>query len=229
MSKRFACFSALLLILNGFVSAQHATVMEPKLGKWSVSVGYGIAGSFFVRSYDESAVTPGDVYFYKKKFMGEAKSMGLRYRLSKGYSLSLDYTAQRFSGRVNYTGKIGPVTIFVDRRIYHVDNIYSILVGKQVYTSAQQGLATLEGALGVYYIRSRQNELKFVPAFATYEDEERNYNNSHLEEAGACMELNYEWAFQPRMILGIKGRFLFTLSTMAAESIILQPSLTYKF
>src|SRR5512138_2276166 len=90
---------SLLLLLPSFVVAQSSN--KPKSHRFSFYTGYGAAGSFFVRSYDEYQ-TSFEVAFYKKHFLGTNINFGIGYSTSKNSELSLRYTRQQFSRRVTY-------------------------------------------------------------------------------------------------------------------------------
>jgi len=52
---------------------------------------------------------------------------------------------------------------------------------------------------------------------------ERNKKHYGLEEAEVLFESGYEFKFQPKVHLGIKTQFYYTVSTSTAESITLVP------
>jgi hypothetical protein len=76
--------------------------------------------------------------------------------------------------------------------------------------------------LGVYYLRPKQEEISiYYPSF--FENIERNYQNSRLEEGGVFIHFAYEYKFQSKVNLGIKTQFYYTLTAGYAESITLLP------
>ena len=76
---------------------------------------------------------------------------------------------------------------------------------------------------GLYYLRPVQEEITIDYLANIILVEDRNYKNSYLEEAGALLDISYEYKFQPRVYVGIKSQFFFTISTGEAESLALFP------
>ena len=195
------------------------SLAQQKPGRLDLSAGYGLAGSFFVRSYSEIPDLPGDLKFFKKQFPGTMQELELGFNLPKNYSIRAGFSRQQFSRKIKYTGMLSDWEINLDRRIYHVDHFYFLGLQK-AFKHNQHQWAPL---LGVYYIRSFQNEILIRFAFRTYVDEERNFANNKLEEAGVMGGLSYELRFQPKVALGLRSRFYFTVSTGEPESISLVP------
>lgn len=200
--------------------------------RFDFSLGYGVAGSFFVRSYDESVIYADDIKMYKKDFIGSNRSLDLGLNFKRGYSLRLGLNRQQFSKEIEYVGYLDQWQIELDRRIYHVDNIFSLSLDKRFIINNPKGKSSrhaLIPGIGIYYIRSYQNEIDILYSLRIYRDVERNYNNSGLEEAGAFIHAGYEYLFQPKMRIGINGRFNYTISTGEPESISLTPFVRFLF
>lgn len=194
--------------------------------KFDLAIGYGVAGSFFVRSYDESVIYPEDVKSYRKNFIGSNTSFDAGLHFKKGYALRLGFNRQHFSKQIFYDGFLDQWEFQLDRKIYHIDKIFSISLEKRVelYKAPKQlSRHLLIPGMGVYYIRSNQNEIDIRYSIKVYTDVERNYKNSKLEEAGIFISAGYEYTIQPKVSIGINSRFNFTVSTGEPESFSITP------
>jgi len=59
--------------------------------------------------------------------------------------------------------------------------------------------------------------------------EQRNFNNSKLEEGGAFAGTNFSKMIDTKFELGIRSRIYFLISTNEFEAVTLTPTLTYHF
>lgn len=68
-----------------------AQTKEVKPSKIFLSAGYGLAGSFFVRSYDEALPLPSSGYtaFFKKNFIGTAQDLAIGIHLKRNVDVKL--------------------------------------------------------------------------------------------------------------------------------------------
>lgn len=199
---------------------------------FDITLGYGAAGSFFVRSYDESVMNADDKKLYRKNFAGSNRCLDIGLHFKKGYSLRLGYSRQHFTKDVEFKGFFDQWQIEVDRKIYHIDNIISLSLDKRLLIQNMHGNSSrhvLIPAMGVYYLRSIQNEIDILYSIKAYDDTERNYKNSKLEEAGVFIAAGYEYQFQPKVCMGISTRYNYTISTGYSESISLTPYVKFLF
>jgi hypothetical protein len=60
-------------------------------------------------------------------------------------------------------------------------------------------------------------------------DVEPEYKDSHSEEGGAFIEFAYEYKFQPKVNIGVKTQFYYTITAAYAESITLFPYIKLNF
>lgn len=199
-----------------------AQTKEAKLPKFFLSAGYGLAGSFFVRSYDEALPFPSAEYraFFKKKFIGVSNVLLIGMHLKKNIDIKFGYQYQRFSRRVQVEDTLSGVILSLDHRIHHIDNIWLGGINKNYIR--KKSLLSWGG--GLFYIRPQQQEVEiFANAII---DTERNQKNSRLNDGGAYGELTYEYKFQPKVNIGIKSQVYFILSGSYFNSIALFPFVT---
>ena len=79
---------------------------------------------------------------------------------------------------------LGYVEISLDNTIHHRDYIWFAGITKKF----EQKNQILSPGVGIYYLRSKQEEIEIIyPNF--YMIQERNFKNSRLEEAGVYAEL----------------------------------------
>ena len=194
--------------------------------KYSLQFGYGIAGSFFVRSYVENEL--GETSFFKKHFIGRNLNIGISRSIGRDFHLALNYTLQEFNKRITYEAQIDNVLVEIgDHQIRHTNNIYDLTLRKQFITRSHSWFA----GIGLYYLRPIQQEIiinRFGnPSLIQIEDRRQKYHR--LNEGGCLVEVAYEKRFQPRMSIGIKSQLMYTISTQEFESVTLYPYLKYVF
>lgn len=191
---------------------------QEKKSKFFVTAGYGLAGSFFVRSYDEFAPFQRYKTFYKKSFVGVAQNIAVGINLKKNYTLKAGLNYEHFTRKVKSNDTINGVNIKLDHTIDHRNYMWFGGVNK-LYQNKKH---IFSPGLGLYYLRPVQEEVEvYYPNYVG--DVERNFKNSSLEEAGVFGELEYEYIFQSKVHLGIKTQFYYTASSGEAESIALYP------
>jgi hypothetical protein len=80
----------------------------------------------------------------------------------------------------------------------------------------------LASGVGLYYLLPKQEEVEiFYPNY--FANIERDQKNSNLNEGGIFIELAYEYKFQPKVNIGLKSQFYYTLTGGYAESVALFP------
>jgi hypothetical protein len=207
------------LILVVFISAESRSQnFENGSGNFFVTAGYGLAGSFFVRSYDEFAPLPQYKTFYKKRFLGVSQSASVGLNLKKNWDINMGINFQQFTRKVRSRDTLSNVYINLDHTIHHRDYIWFVSANKKI--DYQKSLFSF--GLGGYYLRPKQEEISiYYPSF--FENIERNYQNSRLEEGGVFIDFAYEYKFQSKVNLGIKTQFYYTVTAGYAESITLLP------
>jgi len=215
----------LLIISLSFSIICTAQTKEAKPSRFFLSAGYGLAGSFFVRSYDEALPFPSSDYkaFFKKKFIGVSNELLIGIHLKKNIDLKFGLQYQRFSRHVQVEDTLSGVGLSLDHQIYHVDNIWFGGINKSYIR--KRSLLSFGG--GLFYIRPQQQEVEIFTNFVI--DRERNYKNSKLNDGGAFAELAYEYKFQPKVNLGMKSQVYFILSGSYFNSAALFPFIKLDF
>ena len=213
-----------LLLFHCFYLPGQAQRNTPVNHKYSIQAGFGAAGSFFVRSYNEGY---DQISFLKKDFIGKTFSFGISRAIGKNFDLSLNYSFQEFSRRVSYLALLDNVEFILhDFSIRHINNIYDLTLRKYFGNTSGRWMV----GLGLYYLRPIQQEISiYGPGPATVQIHERRHKYHSLNEGGSLVEIGYEKRFQPRMSIGIKSQLMYTLSTQEFESVTLYPYLKYAF
>ena len=216
------CMFLIIIPFNAF--AQNAN--QSLRNRFTFSAGYGLAASFFVNSYSEKPVFgPEDVYFYNKKINGSVGTVDIGWNFKNNYSLHFAFNRQHFTKAIQYNTMMSNVVLMIDREIYHKDNIYTLSLLKRLKSTK----GSFQGGLGIYYLRSEQNEIEVLKSMLLYMDTERAVAGYGLEEGGAMAEFGYDYYFQPRVAIGLKSAFYFTITTGEAESVILLPYIRLLF
>jgi hypothetical protein len=200
-------------------------IAQKNASKYSISGGLGLAGSFFVRSYEENQLGL-ETSFFKKNFIGKGMYFSVERKLRNNFRIGVGYSFQQFKRRVKYSEEINNVLFFIDHSITHTNHIYDVSLKKQF----DQRKSFLTATVGIYYLRPIQEEIditRTLPRIVTIED--RSYRNGKLEEAGVLVGGSYEYNFQPRVNFGIQSNFYFTVSTGEPESITLIPYIRILF
>jgi hypothetical protein len=194
--------------------------------KISIQSGYGMAGSFFVRSYDENQTSGAS--FYRKNFIGKTMSIGISGYIGQNFDLSFNYSFQEFNKRISYQIQtINGEVIIDDHSIRHINNIYDLTIRKKFLSKTSYWLT----GVGIYYLRPIQQEIDIYSSSSDLNIfiQDRRHKNHNLNEGGALMEVAYEKIVQQKFRLGIKTQLFYTISTAQFESISLYPYIKYTF
>ncbi len=216
----------LMILLCYYLPGQTQSIV-PLNHKYSIQFGYGIAGSFFVRSYFENEL-PFETSFFKKHFIGRNLNVGISRSIGQNFHVSLNYTLQEFNKRITYSNQFGSVVFQLgEHQIRHTNNMYDLTIRKQFDRRSYSWFA----GVGLYYLRPIQQEIiidQFTNAtLIRIQDRRQKYHR--LNELGTLVEAGFEKKFQPRMIIGLKSQIMYTLSTQEFESATLFPYLKYTF
>ncbi len=117
------------IIIISFIASRGICIAQAKEAKPSkifLSTGFGAAGSFYVRDYDEALPFPSSYYkaFFKKNFVGIAQEIAIGLHLKKNIDLKIGFNHQRFTRKVYVNDTLSRgVGLFLDNRIQHADNI----------------------------------------------------------------------------------------------------------
>jgi len=204
-----------LSVLCAFLCASQLFSQEKN--KLFLTAGYGIAASFFVRSYEEFDPAPGAKVFYKKNFVGVAQNAGIGIYFGKTWEARVGINYQHFTRRVESFDNLNNIEIKFQKEIHHRDYMWYANAAKKMDL---QKLLFLFG-VGLYYLLPKQEEIEIEPSFVG--DIERDQKHYNLNEGGSFIELGYEYKFQSKVNLGFKTQFYYTLSAGYAESLALYP------
>ncbi len=188
--------------------------------KISIEANYGLNGNFFVTNYPENAPPPV-INFYKKKFIGSASGVELKYHINSNSSINFGFSHSLNKNQVNYNNGLN--TSIVDFNITHNNYFYQLAYQH----SLSKEIKNFRWDVGLFYLRMRQQEIDASPSGTLFE--ERNFKNSKLEEGGVFIGLQFSKKIDTKLDLGIKGKFYYTVSTGSPEAIMLTPTLTYHF
>lgn len=219
----------ILILLLSTIGVQHickAQNKQPKSSKISLTASYGLAGSFFVKSYAEKFPFPTvrNREFNKKNFIGNALNAAIGYRISNNYELKAGIQFQNFTRRAKATDTISNVVVNRNTTIH--DRNYMYFVG--IFRIFENQKYILSPGIGVYYLDPRQQSIGYgygIPNYVgIYESQ-----NGDLEEAGIFAELSYEYKFQPKVNLGIKLQGYYTATASYFESVAFLPFVKINF
>jgi hypothetical protein len=201
-------------------TAKHGTKKE----KIFLSAGYGLAGSFFVKSYGESTPIPGNQIFYKKNFIGAAQNISIGINIKNNYQIRFGFHFQHFTRHINARDTLrNSVLIFLDHTIHHRDYIWYAGINKNY----KKNKHLFSPGLGLYFLRPKQEEVEIYPGgFVNIERGGKKYD---LDEGGVYAEFAYEYMFQPKVNLGFKTQFYYTASASYFESIVFYPYIKISF
>jgi hypothetical protein len=188
--------------------------------RFSLEVNYGLNGNFFVRSYPENAPWPL-LEFNKKDFIGTIGGVEGRYALNSKSSIGLGFSKSHNQKKINYYN--GYNASMRDFNITHANYFYTL----DYERSLSKKIKNLTMQLGIFYLRMNQQEITFSPSGMGAE--ERNYDNSNLEEAGVLLGLHYFKKIDTKFDFGVKTRVYYLISTSSFEAITITPTLRYNF
>lgn len=210
------------IVSQSICTAQSEDVKPSKI---FLSAGYGAAGSFFVRSYDEALPFPSSYYkaFFKKHFIGTGQELAIGIHLKKNIDLKFGYNRQRFTRQVYVNDTLSGVGLIIDHKIQHVDNIWFGGISKNYIRNKNQ----FSWGAGLFMVTPQQQTVEVFSNFII--DREFTAKNSRLNDGGAYAELAYEYKFQPKVNIGIKGQVWFILSGSYFNSIALFPFIKLNF
>lgn len=214
----------LLLLLFKHSSAQ---IQTEKKSKIFLTAGYGLAGSFFVRSYEEALPFPSDPYraFYKKNFIGNTLEGAAGITLGKRYELKVGVNHQHFTRHIKaLQDTISNVVIYLENTIHERDYMYFASIHK-LFDKRKHCFST---GLGIYYLKPFSETIEYgygIPNFVSISEPRGKYS----EEGGILADLAYEYKFQSKVNLGIRAQFYYTASDGIVESVTLFPFIKINF
>jgi hypothetical protein len=118
--KKSLAFILILSVLTANCLAQN----ENKHFKFFISAGYGLAGSFFTRSYSEWAPVSDYKAFYKKNFVGVSQNAAIGMNLKKNWEARFGINFQHFTRRIKSRDTLNGVDVKFDHDIHHRDYMW---------------------------------------------------------------------------------------------------------
>lgn len=215
--------SMIYLLFVYFLMFNTNCIAQQKQDKFFISAGYGLAGSFFVRSYEEFNPIPGSRVLYKKKFVGVSQNAAIGINFSKNWEARVGINFQHFKRRIASLDTINNIMVKFQQDIHHRDYMWYGSTAKKI--DFKKHLFSF--GIGLYYLLPRQEEIDILPNFIG--DVERDQKHYNLNEGGSFIEVGYEYKFQPKVNLGVKTQFYYTLTASIAESITLFPYVKINF
>jgi hypothetical protein len=207
-----------LLSLSPFV------VLAQKKSKFSFEVNYGLNGNFFVRSYQEQAPPFPVTEISNKNFIGTIGGIELKYDVTNRASWGFGYAKSSNQKTINYTSIVNGIELSIkDFDIKHVNHFYQIFYERDIIKK----IPALRSQIGLFYLRPEQQEISISRNGILFE--QRNFNNSYLEEGGIFVGLHYSKKIDTKFELGIRSRIYYLISTNSLEAVTFTPTLTYLF
>ncbi len=211
------------LIICFLLSALFVTAQR---SRFSIEGNYGLQRNFFVTSYDESPNSFFQTSFYKKAPIGTIGGIELKYRVGKRGALTLGYAGSVNSRTVSYSNTINGVAVGIaDFKITHKNRFFQF--GYEY--ALQKKNPSVFAEAGLFYVRPFQQEIDISQSRRVIIFEERNFNNSKLEEGGFFIGFTYMKKIDTKFRLGIKSRLYYLASTNSLEALTLTPVLSYNF
>ena len=127
---------------------------------------------------------------------------------------------------VNYDGPFNGIYLQIrDFNIRHINNIFQVYYERNMFKKIEG----LDFQLGIFYIRTVQQEIELANYANSIYIWERNFSNARLNELGAFFGVHYSKKIDTKFELGIQSRIYYAISTDILELITLTPTLTYHF
>lgn len=214
------------IIIISFIASRGICIAQAKEAKPSkifLSTGFGAAGSFYVRDYDEALPFPSSYYkaFFKKNFVGIAREIAIGLHLKKNIDLKIGFNHQRFTRKVYVNDTLSRgVGLFLDNRIQHADNMWFGGMAKNYNREKSQ----FSWGTGIFFWSAQQQTVEIFTNYII--DQEFN---GRLDELGAYAELAYEYKFQPKVNIGLKAQVWYIVSGSYFNTVALFPFIKLNF
>lgn len=211
--KKIICLIAIVCSLQ--LNAQ-------KKSRFSAQINYGLVANYGSQNYMESGRPDGKA-FLNKNLIGSLAGFNLNYRVTERASWGIGFSESTNKSTINYNTRINGVGVFInDFDIRESNRFYQIFYQRKFSKKAPQ----FKYEIGLFYVRYQLQEV-VIGGSASFE--QRNFNNSNLEEGGAFIGFQYETMIDKKFALGIKSRLYYTISTEEMEILTFTPTLTYHF
>lgn len=217
---QFPTMKKIILLFNIYLIPFTPSVAQDN-SRFSISINYGLNGSFFVRSYDESG--PG-IHFYNKNFIGTSGGAELKYRLNKRSTIALGYMESNNKRVADFYGTNNNITLNIwSFTIRHTEHIY--------YAGYEHNLFKhnpgLRLQVGIYYVKPVQQEIEVTNNSINIW--ERKKSNAHLNDLGVYLGFQYSRKIDTHFDLGVQSRIFYEVTTGILSQVTLTPTLAYHF
>ncbi len=218
--KFFLAFIIIVCLNETCFSQNHLK----KGNKFFISNGYGLAGSFFVRSYQEFAPVSDYKVFYNKRFIGSVQDFSVGINLPKNWEARAGINFQHYTRRVKVLDTLNnSVFINFNHDIHHRSYMWFGSISKKIGKKKHYFIFET----GLYYLRESAETIEIFSNYVA--NVEPQFKDSKAEELGSLFSIGYEYKFQPRVHLGIKSQFYYTLTAATAEAISIFPYIKILF
>lgn len=209
-----------------FFFAAHVTFGQQQKGRVAISANYGLAGNFFVRSYDEQSGPTDKQYFYKKNFIGSAAGLAVTFHVSESSGLFLEYSRAINTGKKSYTGSLNGTNVMIeDFRLRHVNNFFQLGYLRNFKIEN----ALIQAQAGAFMLTDQKQLISIEGWDNLISIRETNAENSGSKEAGVFLGGEYSFKLDTKVDLGIRTLGYFLVSTGTFEALTLTPVLRYNF
>lgn len=186
--------------------------------KFFIEGGFGAAGSFAVIDYSDFSPIQGTKVFVKKRFLGSAQNISAGLTLKNNWEVRGGLNYQHFTKWVKSVDTLrNAVEVYIDRDIQHRDYMWYASGAKKIRLKRNY----LSAGIGLYYLVSKVQRIEIYPGYVI--DKEKIWKGAYDGEGGLFAEFGYEYRFQPKVSLGLKSQFYYTLSLVYPESVTLYP------
>lgn len=211
------------LLFYPFVTVFGQDSTKERKNSFFLSYGNGLGGSFFSSTYPEFTPIPQSRYYYNKKFIGQTQDITLGFRTKNNWLFRVGLNYQSFSKKVSFTDTLaGNTIVYVNHSIRDRNFMYCGAIGKEVVKKKHR----YSFGLGTYYLESYSHRIEVYSSRLI--DNDNPSKGIYDGEAGLLSEAAYEYQFQPKVSIGIKGQFYYTATAVYAESITLFPYISIK-
>ena len=204
----------LILFTLFFTTLIFAQEDKSFFSKFEIAANYGVAGNFFV-DYGREMNTNNDLIepiysevfdefqLYQKNFVGTSGGISITYNFNNKNALAFSFDRTLNYGKYNGVPVLnnGTPVILNDIKLRHLNHFYSL-----TYRRSLDKKKSFYASVGIMYIRMNQAEIKVGLSENIVIIEERNYDNSNLEEGGFVFGLEKYFYKSGKFDVGIQSK-----------------------
>ncbi|HEX4958564.1 MAG TPA: hypothetical protein VFV46_10330 [Lacibacter sp.] len=208
----------LIIFIISFKYSYSQDSIKIKYPKLLIEAGAGVSGSFSVIDYSDFTPISGSKEFARKNFIGSAQNLSVGILLKKNWEVRFGVHYEYYKRWINSIDTLrNSVVVNINRDIHHKNFMWYGGVTKKF--NVNKGFITT--GIGLYYLVSKVQTISVYPGFVS--DHEQIWKGKYNGDGGAYIETGYEYRFQPKVHLGIKSQFYYTISLGYQESLSLYP------